>query len=86
MVNLGFASCPLQEYQDGRNLPIDAIDSFVLTLDLVYREFVTKSSLSAAGLNEDEEEAARCVFTALQDMSRPQDQEENVLPSSPPMM
>ena len=74
----------IQVIQDGRNLSVDIIESCVLTLELVYREFVTMSTISR--LSEDEEVAARCVINALRILSVLRDNSDIVSPITPPVM
>lgn len=50
---------------DGRNLSQDYIDSCVLMLELVYREFMVKATVNGS-LLDYEEEAAHLVYNALQ--------------------
>lgn len=54
----------LQEYQDGRQPSEDATDSFILSHELVYREFVVKHTISS--LVDNEEYTARCIVVALE--------------------
>ncbi len=54
----------MQVLQDGRLLSRDVLESCLLTLELVCREFVTQSSIGT--LSEDEEAAAAYTLNALQ--------------------
>lgn len=54
----------LQVIQDGRLLSVDVVQSCILTLELIYREFVSQASL--VQLTEDEEDAAQYILEALQ--------------------
>ena len=73
----------MQVIQDGRNLSVDVIDSCELTLELVYREFVTMDTINR--LSEDVRAAARCVRGALHILSELKDVSDIVLPNTPPV-
>ena len=69
---------------DGRYSP-ELLDYCVLTLELVYREFLVKNYSS--GLADFEEEASQCVLTALRKLSHMKEITENSLSDyHPPMM
>ena len=70
--------------QDGRDLSVDVIESCVLILELLYREFLTVITIDR--LSEDEEVTARCVITALHILSVVMDKSDMVIPNAPPLV
>ena len=64
-------SAELLSYQDGRHIASDVLESFSVSLELVYRELLMLQSLS--GLDDDEELACELVRRALTSLEEIQD-------------
>ena len=73
----------LQTLQDGQIMSEDVVDSCSLTLELVYREFVTMGTIGA--LDGNEREACRCVQNALQLLSHLKDSAISLETRTPPV-
>ena len=56
-------------FQDGRRIPLDVVDAFVLGLQLVYRELIALEHLT--GFDSDVEHACEVVRTPLLSKSVP---------------
>ncbi len=74
----------LQKYQDGRVIPPNVVDSSLLSLELVYREYLAKRSLS--NLDDSEEEASRYIVEAVKILTELQDQAQTGLSNIPPLI
>ena len=64
-------SAELSSYQDGRRITSDVLDSFSLTLELVYRDLLIQQTLD--GLNHSCEQACELVRQALLSIQEMQD-------------
>ena len=53
----------LSMYEDGRAVPSDVLDAFIMSLELVYREMIAQDCME--GLNEAGSEACRLIGSAL---------------------
>ena len=56
-------SAELLSYQDGRQIASDVLESFAVSLELVYRELLMLQSMN--GLDDNEERACELVRRAL---------------------
>lgn len=74
----------LQVLQDGRLLSGSVLDSCIFTLELIYREFVMKSSMD--GLSQDEETASQYVLNALRGLCTLQVRSGTVVQNVPPVL
>ena len=62
----------LRSFQDGR-MALEAVDTFVITLELVYRELIAREQLH--GFNADVAEACDFVTQSLNFLRRYQDEQ-----------
>ena len=75
----------LSVMEDGRGWSVDVLESCVLTLELVYREFLAESLMS--GLEDYQEEAVQLILTALQTLIALKNQAEATQTNnSPPVI
>ena len=55
----------LSMYEDGRVVPPDILDAFIMSLELVYREMIAQDCVAVEGLNEAERESCSLIRSAL---------------------
>ena len=56
--------CDLTAYQNGEQVPLDVIESFLITLERVYRELLMKESINSE-LTSGEREACELIHNSM---------------------
>ena len=51
----------LKSYQDGRWIPLDVVDAFIIYLELVYQDLLAGEQLSLFATNVDRDCETKCV-------------------------
>jgi len=74
----------LKQYKDGRQPSEEATGSYILTLELIYREFVVKNIISS--LDDSEEAAVRHIVSALKILTDIQQQSMEEASYRPPVL
>ena len=62
----------LRSYQDGRRIPLDVVDAFTISLELVYRDLIAGEQLNLFAVNVDQE--CEVVRQALRFLRKLQDE------------
>lgn len=63
----------LDWFQDGRHCTLDALDAFVVSLELVYRDLIAQQVLNGSEVDPNLEEGSRFVRLTIEVLTRMRD-------------